>query len=746
LRHIPVRQCFAPAVALMGRLSYARKFLLIGTVLLMPAAVALHAYWAEQGGQIDFSAKERVGVVYLTPANELVVSVVRARSLAVRSAAGDRAATSALPAATRNVRGAVAKVDDANRRMHGSLLTAKAWHDARARIAGGLAAQPTTPRAAFDAYGPAVSASIALVTQIGNASNLILDPDLDSYYTMDALVTKLPAITESAGKATDLQLILADGATIAERIELASAQGTLRSTAAAMHEGDLTAFANTHDATLRKRLAGPLVAVMSSADALVKAVDPAGRAADDPAAAARRASAVVLAADALERASTPKLDALIATRIDRFSSARRRVLVIALAALIVAVYLFVGFYLAVRSAVADISSRLRSLTERDTTDLRMGLEAVAQRDLTVEIKPSTDAITAPGRDELGDVARAVNAIRENTAASVLAYDATRSALADAIGQVATSATTLAAASEQMAACSSDAGRAIGEIASAVNDVALGAEKQVGSLASAQHATGEMAAATQQGSADAQNTVAAVERASAVAQEGVAAVSEASDAMSSVSESSSHVAQAIRGLSAKSGEITTIAATIRAIAEQTNLLALNAAIEAARAGEQGRGFAVVAEEVRNLAEQSQHAAASIADLIGEIQAETSRTVHVVETGTARTAQGVETVQRAHGAFAVITDSVDDMGARVRSIASAMTEIAQRASEVEHDMGDVAAVAEQTSASSEQVAASAEHTSTSTQEIASSAQALADTAGELASLVNAFTLTKAGAVAL
>jgi hypothetical protein len=44
-----------------------------------------------------------------------------------------------------------------------------------------------------------------------------------------------------------------------------------------------------------------------------------------------------------------------------------------------------------------------------------------------------------------------------------------------------------------------------------------------------------------------------------------------------------------------------------------LLALNAAIAAARAGEQGRGFAVVAEEVRKLAEESQHAAAEISDL-------------------------------------------------------------------------------------------------------------------------------------
>ena len=72
------------------------------------------------------------------------------------------------------------------------------------------------------------------------------------------------------------------------------------------------------------------------------------------------------------------------------------------------------------------------------------------------------------------------------------------------------------------------------------------------------------------------------------------------------------AEAIESLRAKSEQIGGIVETITGIAGQTNLLALNAAIEAARAGEQGRGFAVVAEEVRKLAEESQHAASSIAE--------------------------------------------------------------------------------------------------------------------------------------
>src|SRR5687768_3939479 len=77
------RSLLAPARALMSRLPYAWKFALIGLVLLSPGALALHAYWAQQGAQIAFSAKERVGMVYLEPAQKLVVALVDARSAAV---------------------------------------------------------------------------------------------------------------------------------------------------------------------------------------------------------------------------------------------------------------------------------------------------------------------------------------------------------------------------------------------------------------------------------------------------------------------------------------------------------------------------------------------------------------------------------------------------------------------------------------------------------------------------------------
>src|SRR5205823_13362916 len=117
---------------------------------------------------------------------------------------------------------------------------------------------------------------------------------------------------------------------------------------------------------------------------------------------------------------------------------------------------------------------------------------------------------------------------------------------------------------------------------------------------------------------------AAEQAHPVTQAGIEAAQQAGVSMAALKESSGGLADAIQQLASKSERIGGIVETITGIAGQTNLLALNAAIEAARAGEQGRGFAVVAEEVRELAEEAQQAAASIADLVTEIQDETHRT--------------------------------------------------------------------------------------------------------------------------
>jgi methyl-accepting chemotaxis protein len=294
-------------------------------------------------------------------------------------------------------------------------------------------------------------------------------------------------------------------------------------------------------------------------------------------------------------------------------------------------------------------------------------------------------------------------------------------------------------SVQMASTTEEVGRAIGEIAESVGQVASGAEEQVRAVDQVRAMSEEVAIASRSSSETAAETAQVAAEARASAEVGEQAVAKVDEAMRGVQTSSAGVSAAIRQLGEKSSRIGGIVDTITAISEQTNLLALNAAIEAARAGEQGKGFAVVAEEVRKLAEESQQAAASIADLVSEIRSETERAVTVVEQGVRQTDEGAQTVVEAREAFQQIRENVESMTGRIEQIAASSEQIVDSATRMLENVSSVANVAEESSASTEQVSAATEQTSASTQQIASSAQELSATAEELQRLISQFTLS-------
>jgi len=140
--------------------------------------------------------------------------------------------------------------------------------------------------------------------------------------------------------------------------------------------------------------------------------------------------------------------------------------------------------------------------------------------------------------------------------------------------------------------------------------------------------------------------------------------------------------------------------ISSVAKQTNLLALNASIEASRAGESGKGFAVVAQEVKQLATQTQNAAAVIGEQLSRV-ATTSDDVLVSASEAAEIAADldhnadhiVEAIVTQSHSSREIAEALEQAHLRTREAVEHMAEVSDRAHIVRDRAHELETIADQ-----------------------------------------------------
>ncbi|WP_078058307.1 methyl-accepting chemotaxis protein [Rhizobium rhizosphaerae] len=214
-----------------------------------------------------------------------------------------------------------------------------------------------------------------------------------------------------------------------------------------------------------------------------------------------------------------------------------------------------------------------------------------------------------------------------------------------------------------------------ELSQAATDLAKRTEQQAAALE-------ETAAALDQITSNVQNSSKRTEDARGMAKE-------ANDAARKSGEVVANAVDAMQRIEVASSQISNIIGVIDEIAFQTNLLALNAGVEAARAGEAGKGFAVVAQEVRELAQRSAQAAKEIKELIRNSEQEVGN--------------GVDLVKATGSALKVINEHVLAINGELDAIATSSREQATGLSEVNTAVNQMDQTTQQNAAMVEQATA-------------------------------------------
>jgi methyl-accepting chemotaxis protein len=306
-----------------------------------------------------------------------------------------------------------------------------------------------------------------------------------------------------------------------------------------------------------------------------------------------------------------------------FETTQRTLIIVSLlCVLILVVYLYIGFFISVRTAINRFADSARQ---------------VASGDMTARIELSN-------RDELGELTGEFNSMTDRIASLIRSVGNTTAEVDQQASRVnVTAVATSDAVSRQMHE-SEQIQEAMSQMTDAVNEVTESA-----------HRVADSAGAAEKDTETGRQTVA----------DSVATIHQLATEISSAVD-------AIHRVSSDSSDISKVLVEIKAIAGQTNLLALNAAIEAARAGDQGRGFAVVADEVRSLSQRTHKSTEEIEKMISRLQSGVKGAV----TAMTNSHQVTEaTVQKS----ALVTDALNRIAAGISTIVDMSQQIAQAAEE-------------------------------------------------------------------
>jgi len=640
-----MKTLFRPATLLMNRLRYPAKFSLLGLAIALVMLVLLATIYVNLKRDIDASEREVAGLQILKPLNQMVRDMQQHRGLSSGVLNGNEAMKAPRAAKEKEVDAALAEVTRTltPKLREGAIWQqiGDAWQAIRANGLGWAAPENLKRHSAM------IADALTFMVDVADEMQLTADPHKDTYYLMDAVVSKMPAMLEPLGitRARGTGVLTRKELPLQSRIDISMLVAQMSGTLKVQNE-DLAK--TMRDAPkLAARLSGPTQEFAADAEkifALVRDDILGERFATAPQDYFAQTTAVIdLGYKIMFDTLIPEFE----KQLEIYQAAAWRSLAFyfgfSMLVMLLIGYLGIGTYYSVIASVEVFSD---------------GAHRLADGDLTVEFH--TD-----GSDELHAAGGAFNEMA--------------AALRQMVGCIQKDVQTLRSAAEQLAASSrqilhsaSAQSEAASSMAAAVEQMTTGVDHIANNAREAQNSSQESDAS---------------------AAEGERIVGSMADNTRDTAEAVNQAANSVEALGRQSEAISAIVGTIRGIADQTNLLALNAAIEAARAGEAGRGFAVVADEVGKLAERTAKSTQEIADMIGAIQGGTGTAVDSMRRSVGQVAAGVEQAQQAGAAIEQIKTWSQRVVGAVSEISGALQEQAAASAEIAQTVERIAQMAEQ-----------------------------------------------------
>jgi methyl-accepting chemotaxis protein len=672
------RNLCKPSISLMNKLKYPQKFALIILSVVLLAASIIYLLLSNLQSQADFSRKENLGVEYINPLKDLLYSMQEYR---YKLSEGQKPSSD-------EINKYIQMTDSVDEKLNETLQVDKDWESIKNDWNNADSYQKQTE---------AINKVIALISHINDTSNLVLDPDLDTYYLMDAYSLKLPNLLEKICQAEYFGIkTLSNRSNVKELTQTATLIDEINGL---LDSGYKVIYG--FNESVRSDLDAPFNKAYQKnkefLSILNKVIDGKKISPQELNTISKQALDTNMQ---LYKAYALKEYELIAKRVKKYTDQMPVAVICTLLALLVIGYQLAGFYL----------SLMDSLSYLETNS-----EKIAGGDLTVQVNLGT-------KDEINDLAIIFNKMSDN--------------LRNLVKEVSISVEDMFSGSQEMSSAVDQTSQGAQQVAQSVQQLASGSQQVSQNVENGVMNISKMNNVIKNVSEEANAISKIGDQTEINANQGKEHVIKAVGKIGSIKEVSGEISKNISELGKLSGEIEAIVDLIKNIASQTNLLALNAAIEAARAGEHGKGFAVVADEVKKLAAQSSEATGKITVMIKEIQEKTGIAVNTVNKASHEVDEGVAVINNTGVALENVIEQIKEVNNNIQKITKEIDGVAKNSDEVFHMVENIAAVTEQTAASAEEISSITEEQTANLEEINANSQTLARIAKNLQKQVAVF----------
>ncbi|WP_333324933.1 PP2C family protein-serine/threonine phosphatase [Microcoleus sp. LAD1_D3] len=340
----------------MNRLSYPQKFTLIGFLFAMPLTLVMYLLISEINSRVDFAQKEIYGNQYLRPLRQLREYLPKLQLLNYQGLNPNLSNSDIRAKLETKIDANFQSLANTDRHLGQILVSSEEFNNIYQTWQNFKLRRRQWSIETYDiVYHKLASDINRLSAHVGDTSNLILDPDLDTYYLMDATLLKLPEMQKilSEIRLLSQKSSARSDATPEERAKLITLAGQLRELNQDLAINMEVGFSNNPHGNLRQKLSDRLrkfnLVVEQLTGQLDKLIHP--TALVEYYAYLDGSERVMGSSFELWDETVNELDFLLQKRIDIFVRKKSIIVIFVLITLAIVIYLFVSFYMAVMQTV-----------------------------------------------------------------------------------------------------------------------------------------------------------------------------------------------------------------------------------------------------------------------------------------------------------------------------------------------------------------------------------------------------------